>query len=162
MVNDNGVASSTLAKGPADLLAELGRIISSEDLKNCVLASSKCIEGKERLLTHNEVVKSLVGLAPCRHDEGVVEGNHDNLVDTLSLELGDLGGEAGDVVGLAGRGEGTGYGDEDDLLILELCSIVKRRLLSKGEESRSLPLLALYLVGRPQAVMSLLSGEGGM
>lgn len=75
-------------------------------------------------VTHNEVVKALVGLAPSRHDEGVVERDHDNLVDTLGLELGDLGDEAGDVVGLAGRGEGTGDGDEDDLLVLELCWIV--------------------------------------
>lgn len=71
-------------------------------------------------MTYDEVVLDTVGLAPGGHDVGVVVGNDDDLVDTLGLELGSLGDVAGDVRASAGRGEGTGNRDEDDLLVLEL------------------------------------------
>lgn len=70
---------------------------------------------------YDELVVDLVGFAPGGHDPSVVGGNDDNLVDTLALELRDLVDEAGDVVDLAGGGEGTRDGDKDDLLALELC-----------------------------------------
>lgn len=71
--------------------------------------------------TYDGLILDTVGLAPARHDVGIVVSQADNLVDALGLELGELGDVAGDVVGGAGRGESTGQGEEDDLLILELC-----------------------------------------
>lgn len=74
------------------------------------------MEGK----AYNRLVLDAVGLAPGGHDEGVVVGDDDDLVDALSLEVVELGLVARDVVGLAGRGESAGDGDENDLLVLEL------------------------------------------
>lgn len=71
--------------------------------------------------THNEFVLDAVGLAPAGHYVGVVESNDDNMVNTLGLESLDIGGVGGDVGAGAGGSEGTGDGDENDLLVLELC-----------------------------------------
>lgn len=98
VVDGNSVASSTLALGPANALAEA--VVTGED---------------------DEVVLDVVGLAPGRHDPGVVESNDDDLVDTLGLELVlllDVRGQVGD---LAGGGEGTRDSDQNDLFVLELC-----------------------------------------
>lgn len=72
--------------------------------------------------THDEVVGDVVGLAPAGHDVGVVVGEEDDLVDALGLELVALSDVAGKVGGGAGRSEGAGEGDDDDLLVLELCA----------------------------------------
>lgn len=69
--------------------------------------------------THNEVILDLVRLAPSTHDKGVVVGDHDDLVDSLGLEGILLLDEGGNVLLGAGGGEGTGDGNEDDLLLLE-------------------------------------------
>lgn len=69
--------------------------------------------------THDEVVLGVVGFAPGRHDEGVIGGNHNNLLNTLGLEGLDVLDKAGQVVGLACGCESARDGDEDDLLVLE-------------------------------------------
>lgn len=77
--------------------------------------------GEQKGKTHDEVILDRVGLAPRAHDKGIVVSNDDDLVDTSLLEVLDLADEAGDVLVLARRGERSGYGDEDDFLVLELC-----------------------------------------
>lgn len=69
--------------------------------------------------THDGLVLDTVGFAPAGHDIGIVVGEADDLVNTLGLELIQLGNVAGNVVGRAGRGESTRQGEEDDLLVLE-------------------------------------------
>lgn len=76
----------------------------------------------EETTTHNEVILDLVRLAPGAHHEGVVVGDHDDLVDALGLEGVLLLDEGGDVLLGAGGREGAGDGNEDDLLLLELCA----------------------------------------
>jgi hypothetical protein len=56
----------------------------------------------------------------CLH-EGVVVGDHDDLVDSLGLEGILLLDEGGNVLLGAGGGEGAGDGNQDDLLLLEFC-----------------------------------------
>ena len=56
---------------------------------------------------HKEIVVDAISLAPRGHDPSIVEGNDDDLVDALGLELllvVDVGGE---VRGLASRSEST-------------------------------------------------------
>lgn len=119
MINNDGVAGSALTGGPADALAELGVGVRGEELKG---GSQRCQvfmrRGRE---SHDELVLDAVGLAPGRHDEGVVVGNDDDLVNALGLELVGVVDVRGDVGGRAGGREGAGHGDEDDLLLLELC-----------------------------------------
>lgn len=76
-------------------------------------------EEKKIKKTHDEVVLGVVGLAPGRHDEGIVGGNHNNLLDTLGLEGLNVLDEAGQVVGLACGCESARDGDKDNLLVLE-------------------------------------------
>lgn len=101
VVNDHGVAVAAVTLNPGVLLGEGSAVVGGKD---------------------NGLVLDTVGLAPAGHDKGVVVGQADDLVDTLGLELGELGNVAGDVAGGAGRGEGTGKSEEDDLLVLELCN----------------------------------------
>lgn len=72
--------------------------------------------------TYNGVVGDVVGLAPAGHDELVVVGNEDDLVNALGLNLLVLLDVRGQVVGGAGGGEGTGDGDDDNLLVLGVCT----------------------------------------
>jgi hypothetical protein len=65
----------------------------------------------ESSCTYNEVILDVVGLAPGGHDEGVVVGEEDDLVDALGLELVDVGQVRGQVGDVAGRGEGAGDRD---------------------------------------------------
>lgn len=69
---------------------------------------------------YNKVILGVVGLAPGRHDKGIVEGNDDDLINTLGLQSLDVVDEAGDVVDRASRRKGTRNGHEDDLLLAEL------------------------------------------
>lgn len=66
---------------------------------------------------------------------------------------------------LAGGGESTGDGDEDDLLVQELCVVGEIALVTREKEPDEvscssnpwhvcLPLLASYWMGRPQTVRS--------
>ena len=73
--------------------------------------------------TYDRLILDAVGLAPGGHDEGVVVGDDNDLVNALRLEVVELGLVARDVVGLAGRGESAGDGDKNDLLVLELCAM---------------------------------------
>ena len=66
---------------------------------------------------YNVIVLDAVGLAPGAHDEGIVVGQDGNNVNTLGTELGELLLVLGDVVGRADGSEGTGEGEEDDLLV---------------------------------------------
>ena len=72
--------------------------------------------------TYDSVVGDTVGLGPTVHDKGIVEGNDNDLVNTLGLDLVDVLRVRGDVASGTSRGESTGDGNEDDLLVLELCS----------------------------------------
>lgn len=72
--------------------------------------------------TYNAVVGDTVGLSPAVHDKGIVEGNNNDLINTLGLDLVDVLGVGRNVGAGAGGGESTRDGDEDDLLVLELCS----------------------------------------
>lgn len=99
VVDDHAVAVGALALDPGVLLGEGSAVVGGED---------------------DGLVLDAVGLAPAGHDEGVVVGQANDLVDALGLELGELGDVAGDVAGRAGGGEGAGEGEEDDLLVLEL------------------------------------------
>lgn len=99
VVNDDGEAASSLIEVPADAAGELGILVGHEE---------------------NAVVGDTVGLGPAVHDEGIVEGNNDDLVNALGLDLVDVLGVGRNVGAGAGGGESTGDGDEDDLLVLEL------------------------------------------
>ena len=72
-------------------------------------------EGREG--TYEVVVLDTVGLAPGAHDVGIVVSKDGNNVDTLSADLGKTLEVLGDVTGGADGGEGTGEGEEDDLLV---------------------------------------------
>lgn len=97
VVNDDGVtASAALVVSPANALGELGLGVGEEE---------------------DVVVGDLVGLTPGAHDEGIVVGKDGNNVDTLLADLRELFNVLGDVVGRADGSEGTGKGEEDDLLV---------------------------------------------
>lgn len=138
VVDGDGVARGALTNGPANALAELGVGVGGEDLWSAVgIASARgrlaskpahsAGEGRssggerEGNLAHHIVISHAVGLAPRGHDEGVVEGDDDDLVDALLLEGVAVVEVRGQVGGLAGGREGAGDGDEDDFLVLELC-----------------------------------------
>lgn len=65
------------------------------------------------------------------------------------------------MVGLASRSEGTGDGDEDDLLVLELCSIVRSQLRFRGPEFVTLTLAGIVLGGQTARGDVLAVGGGG-
>lgn len=97
VVNDDGVtASAALVVSPANALGELGLRVGEEE---------------------DVVVGDLVSLAPGAHDESIVVGKDGNNVDALLADLRELLDVLGDVVGRADRGESTGEGEEDDLLV---------------------------------------------
>lgn len=48
--------------------------------------------------TYNALILDAIGLSPCTHDPGIVEGNTSDDVDALRLELSGLGDEAGEVL----------------------------------------------------------------
>ena len=85
--------------------------------------SSPAVVLGERRVAHEEglaVLGAAVDLAPGVHDEGVVGGNDDDLVDALGGQLLLVLKVGRDVHGLAAGGESAGDGDEDDLLAGEL------------------------------------------
>lgn len=71
--------------------------------------------------TYDGAIGNGVGLAPARHDEGVVVGEEDDLVNALGLELVLVLDVRRQVGSGAGGGEGAGDSDYDDLLVGELC-----------------------------------------
>lgn len=71
--------------------------------------------GREK--TYDVVVLDTVGLAPGAHDVGIVVGEDGNNVDTLGVDLGQTLKVLGDVTSGADGSEGTGEGEEDDLLV---------------------------------------------
>ena len=86
-------------------------------------ASSPAVVLGERRVAHEEglaVLGAAVDLAPGVHDERVVGGDDDDLVDALGGQLLLVLQVGRDVHGLAAGGEGAGDGDEDDLLAGEL------------------------------------------
>ena len=77
----------------------------------------------EGRVAHEEglaVLGAAVDLAPSVHDERVVGGDDDDLVNALGGQLLLVLQVGRDVHGLAAGGEGAGDGDEDDLLAGEL------------------------------------------
>ena len=73
--------------------------------------------GEVERITYDGVILDAVDLAPAGHHECVVVGNEDDMVNTLSLELVDVGNVGGEMGAGASRGEGAGNGDDDDLLV---------------------------------------------
>lgn len=65
------------------------------------------ITGKIGREAYDVVVLDAVGLGPGAHDVGVIVGNDGDDIDTLGLDLVELGDVAWKVVGRAGWGEGT-------------------------------------------------------
>lgn len=117
VVEDNGVTTSTtVLVSPADALGELGVGVGEEELQQLVHnAQFKffVLQGN----TYNVIVLDAVGLTPGAHDEGIVVGQDGNNVNTLLTDLRELLLVLGDVVGRADGSEGTGEGEEDDLLV---------------------------------------------
>ena len=66
------------------------------------------------------VALDAVDLAPSVHNPGVVARDGSNDINTLVLELLCLCDVGREMVGLASWGEGTGNGEEDDLLVCPL------------------------------------------
>lgn len=90
---------------------------SGSERKSCDLsAGAQWGSGRGRR-TYEVITSDVVGLTPGAHDVGIVVGKDGNNVDTLGLELGELLGVLGDVASRADRGESTGEGEEDDLLV---------------------------------------------
>lgn len=110
---------------------------------------------------YDKVIGHGIGLAPGRHDVGVVEGNDDDVVDALCPEPGLVVEVRRQVRGLAGRREGAGDGDEDDLFGLELCGASATAPEKLQRRDRTEPLLASYCCGMPHTLMSP-SADGGM
>lgn len=71
--------------------------------------------------TYNRLVEDSVRLSPGAHDEDVVGGNNDYLIDALGLDLVQIRDIRRDMLILAGRREGARDSYENDLLVLELC-----------------------------------------
>lgn len=88
-------------------------------------AEAESRKQKQRALgeTHDEVIRNTVRLAPGAHDKGIVIGNHNDLIDTLGLQSILLLDEGGNVLLGAGGREGTRDCYQDNLLVLELCSV---------------------------------------
>jgi hypothetical protein len=111
-------------------------------------------------LTYDRVVTDAIGLGPGGHHPPIIGGNHNDLVNTLRLELLTVLDVRLDVLLLACGRKGTRHGNEDHLLVLELCrwgpsvSVPEVALGAEDEDwgDGNIPLLASYLVGRPQAV----------
>ena len=85
--------------------------------------SSPAVVLGERRVAHEEglaVLGAAVDLAPGVHDERVVGGDDDDLVDALGGQLLLVLQVGRDVNGLAAGGEGARDGDEHDLLAGEL------------------------------------------
>ena len=50
-----------------------------------------------------------IARCPCAHDEGIVDGSADDFIDALGLQRSGIADKAGQVLGRAGRGKGTGH-----------------------------------------------------
>lgn len=98
LLDDHGPAAIAVTNTglPSVVLRELGLVVAEEVLIY-LLATSLAIR-KER--TYDGLL-SLVNLAPCVHDESVVEGNDSNSINTLGLQLIELLNVRRDVEGLA-------------------------------------------------------------
>jgi hypothetical protein len=70
------------------------------------------IKGNGRkITTYERIILDAVGLAPGGHDEGVVEGDADDEIDALGLEVAELRQVARDMRHLAGGRESSRDGD---------------------------------------------------
>lgn len=70
---------------------------------------------------YDVVVLDAVGLSPGAHDERVVVSEASDDIDACGLQGGQVLDEAGEVLGGAAGGEGTGDGEDDDFLAGEFC-----------------------------------------
>lgn len=98
-------------------------LASLSDMKSCWFGGQRVVRHQKQRWgnTYNGVVSHAIGLGPARHDKGIVEGDDDDQVNALGLNLVDGLGVGGNVGAGAERGESTGDGEKDDLLVLELC-----------------------------------------
>ena len=67
---------------------------------------------------HDDFV-GILRLAPRAHDKGVVDGHADNAVDALALDGVSIDDVTGQVGHRAARGEGAGYGKQQDFLTVK-------------------------------------------
>lgn len=118
VVEDDGEAlGAALLVGPADALGELGLGVGKEELRDIGSVAIRAVQKGLEEKTYNVVVLDSVGLTPGAHDESIVVGEDSNNVDTLLADLGEALNVLGDVASRADRGESTGEGEEDDLLV---------------------------------------------
>lgn len=111
VVNHNGIPTGATGRavGPTNALRELGIGIGQEKLFLYVsLYPELRILGKG-YSTYNVVAADLVRLAPCAHDEGVVESQDGDNIHALLPELRQVLDVSGHMVHRTGRGEST-YG----------------------------------------------------
>ena len=86
----------------------LENLASGSDRKSCVTNQLDMLDTtNQKDHTYNVVAADLVGLTPGAHDEGVVESQDGDDVDTFLTELGKVLDVSGDVVHGAGGGECT-------------------------------------------------------
>ncbi len=103
------------------------------DMNNCITQLASGQKGEQgKGVTYNRIIFDTIGLAPGSHDPLVVAGNDYDLVHALGLELVEVGEVRGDVLLLAGGGEGAGDRDEDNFLVLELWMYGEVKLLTGG------------------------------
>jgi hypothetical protein len=120
VVDNQGETASSLTQVPADAGGELGIVVGHEELGK--LVSYLLARGIPK--TYNSVIGDTVGLGPTVHDKGIVDSNDDDLVNALGLDLVNVLDVRRNVRATASGSESTGDGDKDDLLVLELYSIM--------------------------------------
>jgi hypothetical protein len=85
-----------------------------------------------------ELILELVNAGPSAHDKSIVGGENSDDIDTLGLDLIVLLDVAREMVRVAYWREGTGNGEEDDILALpggrgELLGNTARELDAEGD-----------------------------
>jgi hypothetical protein len=71
--------------------------------------------------TYDIVILDVIGFTPRAHDEGIIECNAGNDIDTFALQRRQILDETRKMFGRATRSESAGNGKDDDLLISPLC-----------------------------------------
>lgn len=93
MVDQDGESLRPLTLAPANGLAERAPSVRHEELQN-----QHNLPTRAKGRTYNVIILDAVRLAPCRHDEGIIGGNEDDLVNARGLELVHVGEVRGEVL----------------------------------------------------------------